>query len=335
MSSDGIASKALWTRLRENQCEAGGLSIPTIPTSVVTLHGPPRHALSSSGEARLLLPIGATETIPKLPSTAALSVSDCIYTYKGRSQRFLDIVCQPPDLERVFSEVVDELLSRVCEGVNALEAAASTLSDFQELLIPESDKTIAFETIIGLAGELVFLSSLLDIAPEAIHLWRGPLKERHDFRKDSFAFEIKTSSRPGNQEVIISAVDQLLPPTNGKLMLVHQVLEEVSDGNISVSSLAAEIASKASDPKLFMDLLEKAGCKDPDGAAWNKYSFKSENQEMYRVGNDFPRIIPETFQEGSIPKGVLGISYSIDLTVATELRLDKTERRAALQEFCS
>jgi len=84
-----------------------------------------------------------------------------------------------------------------------------------------------------------------------------------------------------------------------------------------------------------MDLLEKAGCKDPDGAAWNKYSFKSENQEMYRVGNDFPRIIPETFQEGSIPKGVLGISYSIDLTVATELRLDKTERRAALQEFCS
>lgn len=335
MSSDGEASKSFWTRLREDKCEAGGLSIPTIPTSVVTLHGPPRHALGPFGEARLLLPIGATETIPKLPSTAALAVSDCIYTYKGRSQRFLDIVCQSPDLERVFSEVVDELLSRVSEGVNALEAAASTLSDFQELLIPRPDKAVAFETVIGLAGELVFLSSLLDITSEAIHSWRGPLKERHDFRKGSFAFEVKTSSRPGNQEVVISAVDQLLQPTNGKLMLVHQVLEEVNDGSINISSLASEVARKTADPKLFMHLLEKAGCTDPDSAAWNKYSFNNENQEIYRVGNDFPRIIPETFQEGSLPKGVLGISYSIDLSVAAGLRLDNIERRTALQEFCS
>lgn len=335
MSSEGEASKALWARLREDRCEAGSLSIPTIPTSVVTIYGPPRHALGPFGEARLLLPIGATETVPKLSSTAALSVSDCVYTYKGRSQRFLDIVCQSPDLERVFSEVVDELLSRVSEGVNALEAAASTLSDFQELLIPRPDKAVAFETIIGLAGELVFLSSLLDINPETINCWRGPLKERHDFRKGSVAFEVKTSSRSGNQEVVISAVDQLLQPINGSLMLVHQVLEEVNHGSINISNLAAEVARKAADPKLFADLLEKAGCTDPDSTAWNKYSFNNENQEIYRVGNDFPRIIPESFQEGSLPRGVLGVSYSIDLSVATELRLDNTERRAALQEFCS
>ncbi|UDL05224.1 PD-(D/E)XK motif protein [Marinobacter sp. CA1] len=335
MSSDGEASKAFWRRLREDKCEAGALSIPTIPASVVTLHGPPRHALGPFGEARLLLPIGVSETIPNLPSTAALAVSDCIYTYRGRSQRFLDIVCQSPDLERVFSEVVDELLSRVSEGVNALEAATSTLYDFQELLIPRPDKAVNFETVIGLAGELVFLSSLLDITSEAIHSWRGPLKERHDFRRGALAFEVKTSSRAGNHEVVISAVDQLLQPTNGKLMLVHQVLEAVNDGNISISSLAAEVGRKTADPKLFADLLEKAGCTDPDSAVWNKYSFNNENQEIYRVGNDFPRIIPETFQGGSLPRGVLGISYPIDLSVASALRLDDIERRTALQEFCS
>ena len=325
MSSEGETYEEAWKRLRKGQHEAQGISVPTVASDVITVDGAVRYALGSRGEARLLVPIGMHERLKLFGDSPALRGSDATLQQDGKPARFIDLTCLVSELDSVFAEVTEELLKRIRVGTPAQSAVRSTLHDFRALLLRSPAKEVSDSEIIGLVGELVMLCRLLRLNSDSTEAWRGPAGERHDFRRGGVSLEVKTTGRPSDYSVSISAIDQLDAPNGGVLHLVHIILERDANGPHSVGRLAAAAASLTSDPNTVLEILSLLGCSDPDSESWNRLSFAEHSIDFYEVRAGFPRISSASFKDGALPDGVTKIEYTIDLSQAAEFALDSEE----------
>ena len=236
-----------------------------MPTDVSTAAGPVRLAVGANGEPRLLLPLARRETPASVDAGNALSISVSSFSYKGTRLRFLDLVCIREDLEPVFAEVVDEILVRIGGGDGCTNAARSTIRDFRALLTRARATDVGIGGVVGLVAELLVLNRLLDRSPSAWKAWQGPEGDRHDFRAGDTSLEVKASLRTGTFGVTINGLDQLEAPAGGTLHLLHLVLEPVTDGILSLASLARSAMSKVPEPAKIETLLAAAGCEDARG----------------------------------------------------------------------
>lgn len=328
-----VDSSSAWSDLRCGSNEEQGISIPTIPYNVNTGHGQIRHALGPRGEPRLLLPVAMYDKLPTFKDSPGMVIKEATYSQNGRPARFIDIACQMPELESVFSEVTEELIDRIRRGASCTSALLSTLEDFHKLLVAASEQDIKDERILGLLGELLILERFLHNSPKAWMTWRGPKGDRHDFRCGNTSMEVKSGSRTSSKKITISSVDQLAPPKEGKLFLAHLVLEKSVEGELSVGRVVERILEKSSSRKDVLDLIVAAGCHDPDSELWNRIKFNFENETFYAVTSAFPSITPDLFTECSIPKGIESLTYVVDLSFAEDFRLDIQHTKALEEQF--
>ena len=337
MSSEDVSSKAAthWGLLRAGGYVGGGLEIPTISTDVSNFAGPVRLAVGEKNEPRILLPLSRRE-LPTLVDTGnALSVSVSSFRYKGTHLRFLDLICVRENLETVFGEVVDEILTRVGRGDSCADAAQSTIADFRTLLIRAPQDDASLGRVAGLVAELLVLSRLLDRSPSGWQAWRGPVGDRHDFRVAATSLEVKSSLRSAKSGVTINGLGQLDPPTGGSLHLLRFVLEPVANGVLTVANLARSAMSKADDPPRIETLLHATGCPDAFGDEWNRHSFRRESEHLYEIRPGFPRLTRTMLKDGLAPHGVHDITYTIDLSVAEEFRCQSDAYRDLEAKLCA
>lgn len=319
MSSDaGVAvASSQWTILRASSPNTGGLELASLPLGVATVVGPIRLALGPNGEARLLLPLAAFDDVVGVEAAGALAVTTASFMQDGRALRFLDLTCLASELEQVFGEVVDEIVSRVDAGQRCIDATRTTLNDFRTLLAPAIPNLVDRARVAGLVGELVVLNRLLDLSSSAWRSWRGPLGDRHDFRVGDASLEVKASLRADATSITINGLEQLAPPSGGRLNLVHMALEPVSGGLLTVRRLGERALAMADDPGGLRDILVKVGCPSVDADAWNSDAFRIESEAVYRVEAGFPRIVPSVFDSGRAPDGVDDVTYRINLDAAS------------------
>ena len=321
-----------WNSLRQGGHESIGLEIPTLDTGVDTGFGTVRWALGGRGEPRLLLPVRQTEVVHDVDVSDALTITTATYHLGSTAIRYIDVSCSFPALEAVFGEVADEIIRRIRDGEAAQVSCRTTLEDFRALLTSSSAE-IDSQRISGLVGELLLLRDLLRMDARSWLLWRGPLMERHDFRAEALAIEVKTSSRVSDLSVRISAIDQLQEPAGGELVLCLSQLERAPGGELTVASLASEVLGAASEPLSVRQLLASVGCPDPTSDAWNRLAFRSEGQMYYEVRDDFPRVVPGAFAAGTVPAGIGELSYVLDLASAGEFQIDAAATRSYLERL--
>ena len=178
--------------------------------------------------------------------------------------------------------------------------------------------------VAGLIAELLVLNRLLDRNSSAWKAWLGPTGDRHDFRSDNTSLEVKASLRPGASSVTINGLDQLEIPTGGSLHLLRFVLEQVSDGMLSVSGLARNALSKSDNSDRLNELLAAVGCNNVDSEDWNRYSFSRESESLYEIRPGFPRLVPSMLTGGTAPHGVHEVAYNVDLSIANSFLCDPT-----------
>ncbi len=329
--SDRSAAEC-WRLLRQGGYDSSGEEVPSLLSGVDSDTGAVRFALGRNGEGRLLVPIGSSERVPAIAETPTLKIVDEHYAFGRTSWRFLDLTCLVPELDRVFGEVADEIVLRIASGHGAIRACTSTLGEFRMLLVPKGSSVPA-ERLVGLIGELLLLDELLDIAPSATELWRGPLGERHDFRGGALAAEVKTTGRAGNQVLHVTSIDQLLEPADGELHIVRYALEETAGGSISLGSLFTRIVGKSGNSLRIRDLLARMDCPDPLAEEWNAVRFQLEDTRSYRIDAAFPRVVPASLSAGALPSGVSKLRYDVDLAAAEHARLSPAEHREFLERM--
>lgn len=325
------AGKA-WSILRTGAGEPSGLEIATVPAGVSTVDGPVRLALGRSGEARLLLPLSARESGKEVLGAPALQIEVSSYSYRNRQQRFLDLTCMTQELEKVFAELGDEILSRIEAGAGCAEAARSTIEEFRSLLVRPSSSQVPVNKVAGLIGELLFLNRILDRNGSAWRSWRGPAGDRHDFSSQSHALEVKVSLGKGRTSITINGFEQLEKPAGGTLHLVHLELEAAGSGMLSVDALGRAALGKADEPENLQQLLSALGCEDVSDPSWNHTSFRIENETLYLVDEGFPRLVPTMLAAASPPGGISKVSYSADLSTASDFLIGPEEMHT-IEEF--
>jgi len=327
-------SHGRWSVLRSGRIDGDGLGIPSVPLAARTRAGAVRLAIGSCGEARLLVPLAAGEKTGGFETRGSLQIGVTTLMHQQRAIPFLDVVCTSPDLESVFGEVVDDIVRRLADRSDGVDAVAGAISDFRALLVPPSEKDVDVTRVVGLVAELVVLNRLLDISPLAWRSWRGPAGDRHDFRARDTSLEVKASLHAGASEVTINGIDQLEPPAGGSLHLAHLVLEMVEGGLLTVAGLGERALQRADDPAGLRALFASVGCADVRDGDWNRFAFRAEAERLYRVGCDFPRIAPSVFVGGRIPSGLVDATYIIDLRLAFDAECPPAEFDSLLHELC-
>ena len=311
-----------WALLRAGGRETTGLEISTIPAGVTCPAGPVRYALGESGEARLLLPLREGESLRGLSEAPSLRIRVSTYVVGGKGVRFLDLTCLVHDLEPVFAEVADEVVSRVRSGRGCTVSARSTIEDFRTLLLRPSGTGVGRSAVVGLVAELLVLNRLLNRSSKAWQAWRGPDGERHDFRNAGSSLEVKATTRSGSTVITVNSMEQMEVPLGGSLHILHLTLEQVAGGMLSVLALGRAALDKADNPDALRQLLLAVGCPNVNAEDWNQATFRQESERLFEVRDGFPRLVPSMFKGGALPNGIGQLQYQIDLEAAGSFACD-------------
>lgn len=329
--SDG--HRDLWGELKASGVGDGRLEIPSLAMEVDSGYGKVRYSLGENGERRLLIPVGKARPDKGFGETGSLKAHISRLSLAGNSQQFIDLTCTDPTLEQVFGELVDDIVTRIAAGTEPFAAVRGTLEDFRALLFPKRDNEVSSDALLGLLGELYVLSLLAERDAGAVDCWVGPKEQRHDFRTEARAIEVKTSRRTDTTHVTIHGIDQLLPPAGGRLVLIRVTLEPVPDGSIQLERLYRELLAAGVSRQALTDNLRAAGCENPLDPAWNVLAFSLERMNAWEVTEGFPQLTDGELKRGALEAGVSRIQYVVDLAAAEAHLMDKAQLTTWLDEM--
>lgn len=170
---------------------------------------------------------------------------------------------------------------------------------------------------VGLFGELYFLNAWMTDRGLGVDAWGGggTGATLRDFTFEDCLVEVKTTRREGSAIHEINGLDQLDPTGDKPLFLFSCRIREVEDGQ-TVSDLAeAIIGDIEENVKLLNDFRGKIARHGWYPGVEGLASFEVEEERLYRVEGDFPRLTRESLIGGQTPRGVAAdrIRYQLDL----------------------
>jgi hypothetical protein len=252
----------------------------------------------------------------RLPQTNLRHVVTRATLYNGT--KCLEIVVTVAWLFRDAYPLLCAIADRVqLDGLRPFEAVRLSLQQLSMLL--RQNNTFSKDQEIGLMGELLTLSGLVDVLgfDEAIASWLGGKKEEHDFRLSEADLEVKTTTTEHRSHWITS-LTQFVATVERPLWLVsHQLTEAGSGGGSSLSELVEKIRRSGA-AGTARDALERG----LEGAGWSddlishcttRWTKRAESR-AYTVSGEFPRLTPDQFAALGIDAlRVSEVKYRINL----------------------
>jgi len=169
------------------------------------------------------------------------------------------------------------------------------------------------EAVLGLIGELVAMTDLLNVEKLSQEHWDGPRGGNHDFRTDSNSLEVKTcGTKTGPLSHKISSFRQLEPPLQGKLYVYSLRIElgrNLSrDFQSQIDAVRRIRTFCNSEAQAQIDMsLEIAGLSD--GIPKQFSSFNVLESHLFEIDENFPKLTSQNLADG-----IVDVSYTIDLT---------------------
>ena len=277
--------------------------------------------VDSYGQRHILVKLEDEMPDPPEQRTRGLSLRVRDLAEPGADQgRYIDIECHEAAGHAALGVIGNEIIEAMASESHDPGAAVSrVLSRWRRFWgqIPQS--LLSVQEQVGLFAELWFLltwlASRLPLA-EAVSRWRGPLGARHDFESTGMSVEVKGSMAVRGPAHRINGLTQLEPPESGKLMLFSLQVRNEDGATNSLPALVRRgqqlAAVDLAVAERLEDLLAKAGYSASHEAEYEKLRLRIVAEGLYRVSDDFPRLVRTSFP-GGVPGGVDGIEYDINL----------------------
>lgn len=300
----------IWTVLQTEASPAGG--VEASGTGIRLRAGEVLAGADALGRRHLLVPLRPGEAFAE--DRSGRSVHLLRLDHAGT--RYLSAVCLNLDLDGVFTQFANELLSDLADAASGARAAVDALERWRQLFSGADESgRLGEPLLVGLLGELLVLETLLTRDDRrCLDVWTGPEGHQHDFRAGDRALEVKSTVIREGRVVSISSIDQLEPPPIGSLHLVHFRFEAAPDGD-SLPAAIRRIRKLGIELGLFHSMLHSVGYLAPHEKHYERRTYRVVDRRAYDVeGPSFPRITQASFLHGGVPAGVLRISYSIDLS---------------------
>jgi hypothetical protein len=210
---------------------------------------------------------------------------------------------------RLCQELVSEQLPITAYGI-----VIDVLKHWQQFFSPER-KALSQSEQTGLAGELVFMSQLLDRGiPQytVLKSWKGSDKSHHDFQFQRLAIEVKATTAVNTELVSISSLRQLESLGTETLYLSQVALDVHEHGDTTlpdlVDHLRAVFSASSIDQLLFEEKLVKGGFRDEDVQHYSSPSYTLRKVRTFEVDAEFPKVTTR-----DVVDGVLAATYRISL----------------------
>lgn len=299
-------------------------------------------AVDYHGERHLLIGAGTESTLPKRPTIRGLEVTlDDLRVGGGAARRYFDVACKDKTMHENFTAVAHEILEALREDDSNVAKTLDEILDRWRWFWGVAKDVLTPEEAVGLFGELWFLEFWLDPIDSALlKAWTGPTGDRHDFKWPQASVEIKATRERSDGAAThrISSLDQLEDPERGQLYLFSLRATPDPIGKHSLNTSVDRIRDTLlSVPQLLHAFDERLGLLgyNPTHRPHYDTPLRVVAEELYRVGDEFPRLTKNTFPDG-VPNGVDDIAYTLDLVacagwrVATAPGAESRELRASL-----
>lgn len=309
------------------------------PPGDITLAGTPATAgpeprsylaVDRSGIRHLLVPTSSSRSVgPRRPARGLdVQVRD-LAVADAPVRTWIDLQCTDTGGHGAFTALTADVLAALGEGTeDSADTIRSVLSRWRWFWTADSSRLLEGGAL-GLLGELWFLTRWLGppVTVTQLQRWYGPTRTRHDFIAPAVSVEVKTTASrpPGGPVHRIGSLEQLEDAETGQLYLFSLQLAQDELAATSLTALVDELmAQLAHDPEavdLAAERLAATGWT-PEHADDHRRSYRVLAEELYEVGDGFPRLTRGTF-EGGLPEGVSNVSYSLALAAC------RTWRRAS------
>ncbi|MFL6674472.1 MAG: PD-(D/E)XK motif protein [Massilia sp.] len=206
----------------------------------------------------------------------------------------LEAKTESVSLRRQFYHFAVAVAERVIvERLAPTDAVGLELNCFADLL--EARPVLGIERQIGLIGELLFLSLLLErFGVGALDSWLGPAGEPHDFRVQSAEFEVKTTTATKRIHTI-HGTEQLVPSKSCSLNLISVLLGPPGAGiGFSLGDVVEKLSGQfAAEPVMlaeFNSKLASAGYRPEDSIHYSRKFVMRRPLALIPIDSTFPAI---------------------------------------------
>lgn len=301
--------EGVWTVLASSPPQEG---IAATPAGSAVAAGEVLVGVDDEGRRHLLIPLLAGEAARTDSRGRAVQLGRVNHEHTA----YLTIRCQLPELHQVFTQFCRELIETITQAASPAKEAALALDRWRALFSDvEARGQLSDEALTGLLGELLVVKRLLELgAPSDLRFWAGPFNELHDIRSSSHAIEVKCTLVREGRIVSISSIDQLQPPQDANLHLVHTRLDR-DPGGFNLQDLVERVLDAGAHRNQLARRLNELGVGVSDLTPYAGRRFAMADTRVYDVaGIAFPRLLRSSFTGGDIPPGTLRVTYAIDLT---------------------
>ncbi|MDQ6947396.1 MAG: PD-(D/E)XK motif protein, partial [Actinomycetota bacterium] len=237
---------------------------------------------------------------------------------------YIDLACTDTTLLPAFAAVAVDLHAAVgFRPQDAVGAVAATLRSWRWFWTVDA-AGLSGETALGLFTELWFLERWLGL-PKGVAAWVGPTGHRHDFVTPTASIEAKGTRirSDGGATHRIANLDQLDDPETGHLWLFSlRVVADPLAANTLPGVIERIADSLGTYPDALLTVRERLAQAGWTPAHANRYlqPWRVVAEELYRVGDGFPRLTRNTFPKG-VPPGVGDVTYTVDLAACTSFKV--------------
>lgn len=234
----------------------------------------------------------------------------------------------------LFTEMVGDVAgamdAAVPEGEERVLRAMLRRVRMWQAFMGKGTRPLGPEAEVGLAGEVSFLSALLDAGVDAeiaLESWVGPDDAPQDFVLGNGAVEVKATVSTAGFPVKIGSLEQLDDSFLSPIFLAG-IRFAVNESGTTLPERVAEMEERlAADPAAASAFRERTFAAGYVDSHADKYTrrFLDKEAHVHVVTDGFPRLV-----RGNVAAGVSKALYEIELSRVTDHR---TDLNAALQKL--
>lgn len=235
----------------------------------------------------------------------------------GEGKTWIALTRKASGGEEMFAEMVCDVAGMMDAAAGlgedaVLRAMLSRIRAWQEFM-RRTPRGLSSEAEVGLAGELAFLSLLLDAgmnASSVMESWLGPTGGVQDFQIGSGSIEVKATLSDNGFLAQISSLEQLDDSFRSPLFLAGIRFVQGETGR-ALGDMARVLSEKLSaTPGAAADFADKLVAAGFPLGHHGKYTrrFALYSVRILEVGRDFPRLIP-----GNVVDAIRRVKYELDL----------------------
>lgn len=254
------------------------------------------------------IPYFGTIAINEYFSNARIFSADNIVTQDGQTHRVLMLTSVSLSIRETFASLCAEFIVPGENGEKREMVSKSPLlwwKKWKELL---GNRNID-ERIYDVLGELYVFFKTVSSGIEAE--WNGPSGASYDLESNECFTEVKSTLSRSKKEITISNQFQLEPPGKPLYLVLCSFEPSVTSG-VSIDGMVENFKNIGYNTQNLNEKLASLGFEE--GMSSRKKMFVLHEMLKYRVDENFPRITPDMFVGGVLPRGIKKITYTVDLS---------------------